>query len=160
MSNTGRSFIKAIVWLIIAGLFGMTPFISLQVINEMSEVNVAVREINHLVKGAFIIFPCCAITGATVADFIISRIKIKSPLIFTAVYILPFVMIIYLFGQYLMLYIQYEDMHDFGPGPGTTGTTIAFTIIYTLAAKTYYYRLRNFTAKSTSATAAMSGNPI
>jgi hypothetical protein len=160
MSNTGRNFLKAMIWLMIAGLFGTMPFISLQMINDMSEVNVAIREINHLVKGAFIIFPCCAITGAVVADFIALRIKIKNLLTFTAVYILPFVMIIYLFSQYLLVYIQYEDMHDLGPGTDATRIVIAFTIIYTLAAKTYYYRLRNLTAKNTSATAATRGNPI
>jgi hypothetical protein len=157
MSNTGTNFIKAVIWLAVAGFFGIMPFISLKVINKLSEVNVSAREIDQLVEVAFIVFPCCAITGAVVADFIASKIKIKNTLAFMAVYLLPFAMIFYLFSEYLALYIQYEDLHAFGPGSRAVKGIVAFTVIYALAAKTYYYRRRNLTAKSTSSAIPITG---
>jgi hypothetical protein len=160
MSITGRNIIRAVIWLIIAGLFGAMPFIALEMINEMSEVNVAAKEIAHLIKGVFIVFICCAIIGAVVADFISSQIKIRHWLTFIAIYVSPFAMLLYLCSEYLTLYIQYEDLHPFGPGARAIKVLVAFTVIYALAAKTYYYRLRRLTTISTNSTTATTGTPI
>jgi hypothetical protein len=155
----GRNFMKALLWLIIAGSFAMMPFIALAVINELSEVNVAAKEIAHLIKGVFIVFVCCAICGAVVADFIVSKIKIKHWLTFIAIYLSPFALLLYLCSQYLTVYIQYEDLHPFGPGTRAVKVLVTFTIIYALAAKTYYYRLRHLTTINANNAIASTGAP-
>ncbi len=136
----GNYFLKAVAWLVGASAFAIAPFIFLHIINVMSEENMAVREIDHLVKGAFILFSCCAITGSIVFDFIVSPIKIKGWLRVMVIYLSPFLLIAYLFLQYLVVYIQYEEVHAFGPGSSTITITIFYTIVYSLFAKTVYYK--------------------
>lgn len=144
----GKHFISALVWVSFAGMFAYAPLFFLQWINAMSEENISMMEINHLLKAKMIIFVACAITATVVFDFIVSEPKISGWLPFFAIYLAPFCMFVYLFLKYLLVYVQLGDQHDFGPGSLTTQLTVLFAIVYSVLAKTLYYIKKDYAGRS------------
>lgn len=134
-----KHFSNAFAWLAGVSFFGLSPLLFLEIINVMSEEDVAAKEINHLLKGRVILFAACAITGSVVFDFIVAEFKVKGWLPVFAIYVSPFCMLAYLFLKYSLVYVQFGHEHDLGPGILSTRLTVAFSILYCLIAKTIYY---------------------
>lgn len=134
-----KHFRKSATWLAGASVFGLAPLLFLQFINVMSGENLSGREIGQLIRDGIILFVSCAITGSVVLDCILSKFRVKGWLGFIAIYISPFIMLTYLFLKYLQLYVQFDDQHEFGPGSITIEATIAFSVIYCLLVKAFYY---------------------
>lgn len=135
----GKHIRNSLIWLAGVSLFGFAPLLFLHLINIMSEEDICAKEIDHLIQGGVILFVSCAITGSVVIDFIISKFKVRGWFAIFAIYVSPFCMLTYLFLKYLLIYVQYGDQHDFGPGSFTTMITVGFSIIYCLCVKTIYY---------------------
>lgn len=131
-------FIDALIWVTGAALFGLSPFVFLHLINWMSEDHIADKELEQLADIKYMLFVCCAITGAVLIDFFRSEIKLHGWLIKFAIYVTPFVMLVYVFLKYLLLYIQLDDQHDFGPGNTATKLTVVFGVLYSLLTRTIF----------------------
>jgi hypothetical protein len=130
---------NSIFWIAGNSLFGLAPLLFLQLISVLSGENICSKETEQLIQDGVILFVSCAIIGSVVIDFILSEFKIKGWLLFFAIYISPFCILIYIFLNYLLIYVQYSDEHDFGPGSFTTWLTAGFAIIYCIFVKTIYY---------------------
>lgn len=132
-------FANAVKWTLGTFLFAMAPYLFLLFIGWLSEESVTERELKALDDVRFLVFACCAITGSIVWEFIRSPIVINGGLSKFAVYISPFLLLLYLFLKYLLVYVQFDDLHDFGPGLTGTRMTVVFSVLYALFAKTLLY---------------------
>jgi hypothetical protein len=125
-----------LIWVAGTAVFAFMPLLFLLLINTMSGENMSVMEIDHISEAKVIVFICCAVMGAVVFNFIMSPFKVKGWLSIFAIYISPVCFLAYLFLKYLLLYVQFAEQHDFGPGLLTTRFTILFTIAYSILVKT------------------------
>lgn len=144
----GQHFSDALTWCIGTTLFGLCPYLFLLFIGWLSEEGVTDRELAALADVRYIVFVCCTVTGAVVFSFIRARITIKGALPFFAVYISPFLLLLYVFLKFLLVYVQLEDVHDFGPGIMGTRMIIVFSVLYSLLAKTLYFIKRDYAGRN------------
>jgi hypothetical protein len=104
----------------------------------MSEEQICSKEIEQLIQDAVVLFVACAITGSIAVDFILSKFKVSGWFPFFAIYISPFCMLAYLFLKYLLLYVRYDDQHEFGPGSLSVLLIAGFSVTYCIFVKTIY----------------------
>jgi hypothetical protein len=131
-----RNFINAVIWLAGASLFAILPFLFLQLIGWLSEEEVTRRELVAIADVRYIVFVCCALTGAVFMSFVSSPVKVTSVLGIFAIYLSPFIMALYLLLNYLLLYIQYNNVHEYGPGESALVLVEIFTVVYCLGGRT------------------------
>jgi hypothetical protein len=136
---SGKHFKKSLVWLAGSSLIGFAPLLFLKFINVLSEENLSAKEMEHIIEDGVILFVLCSITGTVVFDFILSKIPVKGWLPVLGIYVSPFLMLTFLFLKYLQVYVQFDDVHEFGPGTVTIWITVIFSVIYCLAVKSIYY---------------------
>lgn len=140
MAVSGRSyathFVSALIWVTGVTLFAFMPMLFLWLINYTSKENLSVMEIDHLLEGKVVIFTGCALVGAAVFSFITSPFRVQGWLRIFAIYVSPVCFLIYLFLKYLLIYVQFGEQHDYGPGTLTTTISITFSVVYSLLVKT------------------------
>lgn len=140
--SLSRIFLDSVLWVGGIAVFGIAPLLFLWFISFLSTEQIADKEIEALYEVKAVLFMCCTLTGTVLMNFFRSGIKVKGWLQFFAVYVFPFVLLGYLFLKYLQVYVQFNDIHDFGPGKVTTLLVIVFTFIYAVGVRMIYLRLR------------------
>ena len=129
------------MWVFFTFLIGLSPLIFLHIIDYMSAGDrFAEKEIDTLIRLRSFLFVACAITGAVAITFIFSKFTVKGWMSAFAIYVAPFCMLAYLFVKYLLVYVQFAEDHDFGPGNFTTWITISFSIVYSTFVKTIQFQ--------------------
>jgi hypothetical protein len=137
-SRLSKFLVSGFLWSAGVWLFAFAPILFLHFIGWLSEEEVTEKELKKLNEVGYSIFICCAITGSVLMTFWRSRASMHTALGYFTVYLAPFFLLAYVFLKYLLVYIQYGSVHDFGPGARSTLVIIIFSALYTVIARTIY----------------------
>jgi hypothetical protein len=133
-----KFYFRALVWLAAVALIGAAPVLFLQFIGWLSQEDLTGRELEAISEVRYSVFVCCAIVGSVFMTWIQGGVKLKSNFAKFAIYWSPMLLLVYLFLKYLLLYVQFSDMHNFGPGNLSTSLVAAYTFVYGLFGRTLY----------------------
>lgn len=143
-SNTIPGFKRALLWCSLNAIFGLVQILLLVMLGSMAvdpkDAEVYREKLAHTTfRECAIMFFCCAVMGAALTDFILSKVRTKTNVIgfilnVSPVFMILLVVVLYLDGSHrdpakinLNLYSTFQVI------------IIAFSSLYCLIVKTYLY---------------------
>jgi hypothetical protein len=139
--RTMPGLIKALIWCCLNILFGLLPILLLLMLGSMAVGKEEVEEVKHKLEQAnkecVVMFFFCAIMGAALVDFVLSKVRPRTNLIAFCINVSPLGMLMLV----VILYINAHNQREINYSLYNQFQTyiVAFSTIYCMVVKSYLY---------------------